>query len=183
VVQKNYVVERKSRFNIWVDAEGGLLADTAVSTTLTSTNGVPVLVERAMWWPGSFTTWHEAHNSAGATTAGTRWALAEGEVGGVGNLETYVLIANTSDADGRARVTLLFEDGTSSELEVPLKGNSRTNVAVGVHFPESIGKRFGTLVESLGDTPVQIVVERAMYADSQGMKWAAGTNALATRLP
>lgn len=183
VVQKAYVVAGKSRFNIWVDEEGGLLADTAVSTTLTSTNGVPVLVERAMWWPGSSATWHEAHNSAGATTAGTRWALAEGEVGGVDNLETYVLIANTSAADGRARVTLLFEDGSSSELEVILKGNSRANVAVGVDFPESIGKRFGTLVESLGDMPVEMVVERAMYSDAQGMRWAAGTNALATRLP
>jgi uncharacterized membrane protein len=183
VVEKSYVVAGKSRFNIWVDAEGGLLADTAVSTTITSTNGVPVLVERAMWWPGSSNTWHEAHNSAGAITAGTRWALAEGEAGGSGNLQTYVLIANTSGVAGSARVTLHFEDGTSAETIVPLSANSRINVDVAFEFPQASGKRFGVIVESLGQTPAQIVVERAMYADAGGVRWAAGTNALATRLP
>ena len=31
-------------------------------------------------------------------------------------------------------------------------------------------------------TPAQIVVERAMYSDASGVHWAAGTNAVATRL-
>lgn len=30
---------------------------------------------------------------------------------------------------------------------------------------------------------VPIIVERAMYSDAQGVRWAAGTNALATKLP
>ena len=38
------------------------------------------------------------------------------------------------------------------------------------------------IVESLGGAPVQIVVERAMYSDANGVNWAAGTNALATKL-
>jgi len=39
------------------------------------------------------------------------------------------------------------------------------------------------LIESLGPTPAQIVVERAMYAnDSTGVVWAAGTNAVGTKL-
>ena len=49
-------------------------------------------------------------------------------------------------------------------------------------FPGVTGKRFGALVESIGDTPAQIVVERAMYSDANGVHWAAGTNATATRL-
>ena len=44
------------------------------------------------------------------------------------------------------------------------------------------GKRFGAIVESLGGAPAEIVVERAMYSDAGGAHWAAGTNALATRL-
>ena len=84
-----------SRFNIWVDYEDARLADTAVSTTVRSTNGVPIIVERAMWWPG-WPAWYEAHNSPGATTTGTKWALAEGEADAARNLETYILIANTS---------------------------------------------------------------------------------------
>jgi hypothetical protein len=30
---------------------------------------------------------------------------------------------------------------------------------------------------------VPVVVERAMYADAGGQGWAAGTNAVATKLP
>ena len=51
-VVKRHTVGATSRFNIWVDLEDARLADTAVSTTIRSTNGVPVIVERAMWWPG-----------------------------------------------------------------------------------------------------------------------------------
>jgi hypothetical protein len=37
-----------------------------------STNGVPVIVERAMWWPRpGLDNWLEAHASPGATSAGT----------------------------------------------------------------------------------------------------------------
>ena len=82
-VVRGYTVPGNSRYTIWVNAEDPRLADTAVSTEIRSTNGVPVIVERAMWWPGPTpATWFEAHNSAGATQTSTLWALAEGEEGG-----------------------------------------------------------------------------------------------------
>ena len=128
------------------------------------------------------TTWQEAHNSAGATVTGTAWALAEGELGGPRSVETFVLIANTSAVGGSARVTLLLEDGGALTKTFALNANSRSNVSIAADFPGAAGKRFGTLVESLGATPVQIVVERAMYWNAPGVVWAAGTDALATRL-
>lgn len=189
VYTKAYTVPGNSRFNIWVDLEelpagSGLypLANVEVSTTMTSTNGVPIIVERAMWWPGDPSTWYEAHNSPGATATGTLWALADGEVGGASQVETYVLLANTSAYAGQARVTLVFEDGTSTSRDFPVLANSRFNVAIAAEFPQAANRRFGTLVESLGATPARFVVERAMYSDAGGTWWAAGTNALATRL-
>lgn len=180
-LRKTYTVGAKSRFNIWVDLEDAALADTAVSTTLVSS--VPVIVERAMWWPFGPANWFEAHNSAGATVTGTRWALAEGEVGGPRNTDTYVLIANTSTTPGSALVTLRFEDGTSATKTFPLPASSRVNVDVRSEFPQqAVNKRFAVTVESVGNNPAQIVVERAMYSDANGVPWAAGTNALATRL-
>ena len=50
-------------------------------------------------------------------------------------------------------------------------------------FPAAVNKRFGAIVESLGATPAQIVVERAMYWDALGQSWAAGTNALGDEAP
>jgi Tol biopolymer transport system component len=177
-----------SRSGIWVDQEqidgvpGLPLANVAVSTSVKSTNGVPIIVERAMWWPGDGSTWHEAHNSSGSRTAGTRWALAEGETGGTRQVETYILIANTSAFAGGAGVTLHFEDGTTVSKDYPLAPHSRTNVPVTVDFPSAHNRRFGAVVESTGATPAEIVVERAMYANAAGVQWASGTNALATRL-
>jgi len=104
-------------------------------------------------------------------------------VGGARAAQTYVLIANTSAFAGRARVTLLFEDGSSLVKDYPLTPNSRTNVAVGPDFGAAVNnRRFGAVVESIGTTPAQIVVERAMYSGAAGPQWSAGTNALATRL-
>jgi hypothetical protein len=194
-----------SRSNIWVDKEtfdGGAtypLTDVAVSTTVTVENDVPVVVERALWWPGDVATWHEAHNSAGSSTAGLAWALAEGEVGGPRQVETYVLLANPStSAVSPVKVTLYFDDGTTDEQSFRVEKSSRFNVDVRSAFPSAVGRRFGVVVESqprsgadctdlgtlfgLDCSGIGIIVERSMYWDASGVHWAAGTNALATRL-
>ena len=102
--------------------------------------------------------------------------------GAFGNGLGTVRIANTSAFAGRATVTLLFEDGTTASKSIPLGATSRTNVNVSADFAAAAGKRFGALVEAEGTTPPQIVVERAMYTSPGGQTWAAGTNALATKL-
>ena len=61
--------------------------------------------------------------------------------------------------------------------------NSRFNVDVAHRIPG--GASTGGSARSSrasGATPAQIVVERAMYWDAVGQRWAAGTNALATRI-
>jgi hypothetical protein len=79
------------------------------------------------------------------------------------------------------RVTLLFENGTTERI-FTLRPSSRFNIDVGFEFPEARGQRFGAVIESLGAPPAEIVVERAMYSDATGVRWAAGTNAVATLL-
>jgi uncharacterized repeat protein (TIGR01451 family) len=187
---KAYTVPAQGRFTIWVDAEeipagsgARPLDNVAVSSTVTSDQDI--IVERTMWWPSPATSadyWTEAHNSPGATSTGTYWAMAEGEVGGPDASETYILIANTSTFAGSARVTLYFEDGSSVQKDVPLLPRSRRNVAVSSEFPQAANRRFGSTVESLGTTPAEIVVERAMYTSPGGAVWTAGTNALAAKV-
>ena len=192
---KDYTVAANSRFNVWVDVEqfpegSGhfALEDTAVSTTMTSLDGLPIIVERSMWWPGpTARTWAEAHNAVAATATGTLWVLADGEQGGPASVETYLTIANASPFAGQATVTLLFDDGSAPvATAVMLPPNSRTNVFPPVDFmasfPAGSHRRFGALVESVGETPAQIVVERPMYWNANGVRWAAGTNAAGTRV-
>jgi hypothetical protein len=185
---KAYNVPAESRYTVWVDNEeiGGAgvrpLANVAVSSAVTS--DLPIIVERTMWWPGPEVAsdfWTEAHNSPGATATGTRWGLAEGEVGGPQSAETYILIANTSTTAGSATVTLLEEGGTPVTVNVPLGPSSRVNVPVSAYLPPPSGgrRRFGALIESNG---VEIVVERAMYSNAGGLTWGAGPAALGTKL-
>lgn len=183
-IVKTYTVAPNSRFNIWVDFEDPALAETAVGTTFRVANGVAVVVERSMWWAGDFTRWLEGHNTAGATRTGSKWALAEGEVSGAPFFtDTFLLVANTGSTAGTVRVTLVFEDGTAPiSKELSIAGSSRLNVSVRDDFPEAIGKRFGSIVESVGATRLPLVVERAMYNRSSGVDFAAGTAALGARL-
>lgn len=183
-LSRTRVVGPWQRTTIWVDGEAPELVATAVSSVVESTNGVPIVVERSMWWPGDSRTWTEAHNAPGATVTGTAWAVADGEAAsGPDARATYYLIANPSDASAQVKLTLLFEDGTAPVTTmVTVQANSRTSIDVGTMFPQALGKRFGALIESQGATPAPIVVERAMYADAAGEMWAAGSNLLATRL-
>jgi hypothetical protein len=177
LTKENIVVQAQSRRTLSVDFEDAQLSDAAISMRITAT--APIIAERAMWWPSP--NWQEAHNSAGSVVTSPRWAAAEGEVGGTRNLVTYILIANTSATDAIVKVTPYYEDGAiiaPKTFSVP--ANSRFNVDMGAEFEVSEGSKFSVLVEAQG--PQELVVERAMYSNSRGVVWAAGTNALGTPL-
>ena len=70
-----------------------------MSVRLASTNGVGFLAERSMWWPHG-QPWIEAHNAAGATASGTKWAVGDGEVGVLPE-DT----ASVAESAGRVNVT------------------------------------------------------------------------------
>jgi hypothetical protein len=166
-----------SRYTIWVDAEDARVADAAMGIEVASTNGVPVVVERAMWWPGpTAATWDEAHVSEGFSATAERWATADAEVGGPSDAATFLLVANASPLPGSIRVTLAFEDapGVPVSRVFDIGGSSRLNVDVGREFPEAAGRRCSALVERVGSTPLALVVERATYWDANGRSWAAG---------
>ncbi|MEO5823963.1 MAG: hypothetical protein ABIT71_25940 [Vicinamibacteraceae bacterium] len=199
VLTKTYTVAPESRRTIYVDDEtfpgvGQALVNTTLSCAITSTNAVPIVVERSMWFPGPAITpvfWTEANNSAGTTATATRWVLADGESGGTRDTQTFVLIANTSSTPGRVRLTRLPDTpapfdpsvGVPLTVTVDLPANSRTTVPL--HATGGFGNvRYGVIVESIETAPLaQLVVERAMYWNAGGVVWAAGTNLLATPVP
>ena len=87
-----------------------------------------------------------------------------------------VLVATSRRLPATVRATLLFEDGpplVHRTSRVP--PTSRFNLDVAAMFPDSAGRRFATLVESIGPTPSAVVAERSVYTG--GRLWEAGTNA------
>ena len=189
---RTYTVAGNSRSTIWVDDEqlppgSGLrpFANVSLSMVVRSTNGVPIVVERTMWWPGPALTsnfWYEAHNSPGATTTATRWVVAGGDIGGPADARTFVLIANPSTSAGRARLTVLDANGWQILGEFDLPPKSRTNAPIArslINFADT----FAVVVESLGQHGAPIVVEHATYSSPGGVLWGSGGNALAVPLP
>ena len=175
-------VGAQRRETIYVDGVAGL-PDTDVSTEVTS--DVPVISERAMYWPGTYPAWYEAHNSFGVTSTGLAWGLAEGRFGFAQQFETYVLLANPTPTETRVRLTFLRQGGRPPIVsEQWLPANARQNAdlspLLGAADYDPAGERFGVLVESLDE--VGIVVERAMYWSTGGAFWNGGTNATAVKL-
>ena len=168
-VIRTYTVAPNSRSTVWVD-EIPTLGATALSATVTST--VPIVAERAMWWPGTGESWREAHVSAGATSSGPRWAVADLELGGPYDANSFVLIY------GGGTGTIYFDDGSA-----PVACGSSSGGRFTLHVnacPGVAGKRYVSIIVEGNSTTV---VERATYYNTGGELFGAGGGALATRLP
>ena len=180
-VTQTYTVRAHSRFSVYVDAIPGL-ENTSVATTLTSTNAVPIVAERAMYWPGGFFDYYEGHSSAGSTTTALEWVVSGGAAGGADAAQTFVLVANTANAAGEATLTVLPDRGFTGTVPTPivvaLPANSRTTVPI-----TAVDGAMGLRVVSTGGAPVPLVVESAVYRSAGGVTWSSGSNALATPVP
>ncbi len=175
---RTYDLAARSRLTIWLDQVDPLLADADVVTTLEAT--APVVAERAMWWPGSSTSWAEGHVEFGATGGATRFALADAETDDASQTETFLLVgaADPHAPLPQLRVTVYPANEVPITRDVRAT-DGRTTIWLRQTFPEATG-RFSVVVESVASpTPVAIVVERAIY--SRG--FAAGAVARATPLP
>lgn len=164
-----------SRTTIAVDTLPGL-ASTDVSCSISASANI--IVERSMYWPGLPGPWYGAHNSVGVTTLGTRWALAEGEVGGPDGANTFILLANPGSSNASVTVTFQRQSGAEPIVvsrNVPA-GSRQTVSAASVGL--SSGERFGAVVQS--NQP--IAVERSMYWNYLGSLWTSGTNETAAPL-
>jgi hypothetical protein len=181
VVTQTYTVRAHSRFSVYVDAIPGL-ENTPVATILTSTNAVPIVAERAMYWPGGFFDYYEGHTSAGSTATALEWVVSGGAAGGADAAQTFVLIANTENAAGEATITVLPDRGFTGTVPAPvtvaLPASSRTTVPI-----TSVDGTFGVGVVSSGGAPVDLVVESAVYRSGGGVIWSSGSNALAAPVP
>ena len=81
-------------------------------------------------------------------------------------------------------VTLLRAPGSNPQtvtkvVQVPPTSRFNLTVGPGSLVPELANESFGALISSTQP----IAVERALYMNANGVVWAAGTNATATRLP
>jgi hypothetical protein len=134
-----------------------------------------------MYWAGGFFAYYEGHASAGATQTGSRFVLAEGEQGGAGRAQMFVLIANTGAEPAAVVVRTLGDDVeppvTTGVLTIA--GHARLTVPM-ASLP---GYARGSIeVVEQGTPSGALIVEGALYSDAGGVPFAAGASWPATRL-
>jgi hypothetical protein len=177
-VQQPLVMPPNSRSTINVATVDPQLADTAVSTTITSDIGI--VAERAMYWPDISQGWIEAHNSFGVTETALRWGIADGRIGGPRGHQTYILLSNPNPVPAEVEVTFVKSAAVVTRTYT-LSPTSRVNIWANGDVPELGEGTFGADIRVVNYQP--IAVEKALYWDAEGVTWAAGTNVIATRLP
>jgi hypothetical protein len=176
MLTKWYTVAGKSRRTIDVNFEDAKLAAAEVGMTISSSE--PIVAERAMWWGGL--PWTEGSVSIGSMVTGTVWAIGEGAEGGATGESTFVQISNGALSPGSLRFTVAYDDGTHEQKDYELLGGGRLTVRVGMDFPNSVGRKFSVLVESLiSNSP--FTVEYARYQSPESFGDGGGA-ALATRI-
>jgi hypothetical protein len=178
-VEITKTIPAQSRLTVNPGSEVSALANASFSTVVTS--DVPIVSERAMYWPTDDAAFGEGHASSGLTTTALDWTLAEGRVGGPFAYTTYILLANPQTSTANVKVTYLRESGEPVVKEYPVAANTRFNIDVGGMVPELQNESFGALIEVTNDVP--IAVERSIYWNVDGQFWSGGTNAVGSIVP
>jgi autotransporter-associated beta strand protein len=172
VVTREMTLPATSRTTVRVNEIEGVEAS-VFATTVVSTSGVPLVVERTMWWDASG---YGASTEKAGTEGSTTWYFADGSQG---YFHTYFLLFNPNVTGTVARVTYLMEDGPAIEHEYPVPAGTRVTVDAG-ELPELRDRSFGTRIEF----GLPALAERAMYFGDTplytGGAAAAGITAPAT---
>jgi hypothetical protein len=122
------------------------------SAAIEVTNGVPIFVERSMFWNNR----DAGSNAPALETPSTTWYLAEGAANNF--FDTFILLANPNGSDAHASLSLQKDDGTVYPYAVTVPANQRVTVYVN-QLPNFGMASFATNVTS----DVAIFAERSMY--------------------
>ena len=153
---------------------------TAFGTRVTSS--VPIVAERAMYWPGGFFDYYEGHVSAGATQTGSHWVLAEGEEAGPNQARTFVLIANTGVDAGVGPRPDAAGDRPGGGQRAAADPRQRP-AHVSADHVAVVSCAAGSTWSRRGSSTGALVVEGSIYWNAAGRVFGAGANWPATRIP
>ncbi|MGE3841069.1 MAG: chitobiase/beta-hexosaminidase C-terminal domain-containing protein, partial [Vicinamibacterales bacterium] len=173
VATRSYTVPAASRLLVRPDLDIPELQGLAFSTRIASTNGVSIVVDRAMYWGAQQEVGHIAQ---GLSIPSSKWWFAEGAVGvtaaGLPTHDTYFVLFNTS-ATTTANVEAMFhpEDGSAAVVRTySVAPRARATIWAN-QVTELADKAFSTYIRTTNN--VSIVAERSMYWGN-GSTWTDG---------
>ncbi len=150
-----HVVKPRTRYTIDAGKVPGI-SGSGFGTLIESTDGVPVVVERSMYF--KYNGFFGGHDGRGAEKPSLKWYFAEGFTGG--EFDTYFLIQNPSREKALIRILFAGPSGKSWTRSFEILPMSRLTLGAD-QFPEISKSEFSVTIKSTNH--VGVVAERAMY--------------------
>jgi hypothetical protein len=147
-----FAIPAHRRITLPVNLVPGLETGETSALVDTSASGVPIFVERTMYWLDN----RGGHNAGGVEAPSSTWYLAEGATGSF--FSTFILMVNPNGSPANVTVSLMSDAGQKTDFPYVLAANSRQTIAVN-QLPGFASVNFATTVSS----SQPIFVERAMY--------------------
>ena len=170
-IERFYTVQPNSRFTLAVDAIAELSA-TDVSAVIEGLNGLPIIVERAMY-SSAAGVFAAGHDSAGVTAPATEWFFAEGATGGFFDL--FMLLANPNTTEAAVQATYLLPSGATVVRTYQVPGDSRRTIYVALEDPALADTAVS--IKLLVTNGVGIIAERSMWWP-HGQAWYEAHNSV-----
>ncbi len=164
-----WVVPPHSRTTTYVNDPSQAGPNREVSTVVTSTNGVPFLAERPMYFafgPG----WTGGSVVVGAAAPSQHLNLAEGFVGS--NFDEYLTVLNANPVAAHLTITYEVQGSANKTIGMTVPADSRGTHLVNTDFSQA------TSLALHVDSDQPVVIERPMYFD-YGSNWNGGHDAIA----
>lgn len=147
-----FAIPAHQRITLPVNQVPGLENGETSALIDTSLSGVPIFVERTMYWLGD----RGGHNAGGVEAPSPTWYLAEGATGSF--FSTFILMVNPNATPATVQVSLLDDGGHRTNFPYTLQANSRVTIPVN-ELPGFASANFATTITA----SQPIFVERAMY--------------------
>jgi autotransporter-associated beta strand protein len=163
-VTSTQTIPAQARATLHVDKIAGLEA-TAASTQVRSEQGLPLVVERSMFWDASY---YAGHTGSAVDQPATDWFFAEGSQG---FFNTFVLVINPNATPTDVTFTFLREADAPVTKTVTVGASTRLTLDAGT-VPEIVNRSFGITVHATQP----IMAERSMYFGTTPTRlWSGGT--------
>ena len=150
------------------------LGEAEISAVITSTNAVPIVVERAMYLDSNGQLFGAGHESAAVADLSTSWFFAEGATGPFFNM--FILVANPSATDAALELRYLLPSGQVITRTHVARAHSR--LTIGVHDEALALARTPVSTTLQSTNGVAVLAERAMWWPSVALvpQWQEGHN-------
>jgi autotransporter-associated beta strand protein len=156
-------VPAQARLTVHVDQIAGLDA-TAASAQVRSDDGVPLIVERSMFWDASY---YAGHTGSAVDQPQPDWLFAEGSQG---FFDTFVLVINPNATATDVTFTFFRESEDPVVKTVTVGATTRLTLHAG-DVPDLVDRSFGIAIHATQP----IMAERSMYFGTTPSRlWSGG---------